>query len=610
MGKISESESIILPNVPAASGEQPAPGVPARKRRDKSGKQPFKRKKKSRLRTAFLLAVAVLVLGGGGFGVYRLFFYEAPVQIVTGTTVRDSITTVIEGSAVTSPTSFQMLTIPADGTVEDVFVSQGDAVEVGDPLYQLDTENVEEDIAAAEATIADYEDQLAELYECVGNLTVTAPFGGKVTDVLVEDGDEVGANTVLATLVDESRMRLELYCSVVYKDAVAAGMSAGVSIPQYMTELTGTVESVKDVSYITPEGAECFKVTVVLDNPGSLREGLEASATIDANGLQVRPSDAGTLEAWQTKTVTAKVSGTVTLRNLEEALVVSSGQVLAVIENDSYDSQISTLEKKIEAAGLSLEDLKETLEECSATAEVAGTVIFVRIAAGDEVAAGTSCMAVYNIETMEIEADINEIQNEYIKLGMEVTITKSGASSDQTFKGTVTEVSLEATASNGVAYFPTTITIASDGALSAGVYVTYAITAAQAENAVLAPAAAVKITTAGPCLFIQSDTEPENAVDLGGSIDVPAGFYAVPVETGMTSNNYVQIISGVGEGATVFVQYVSSGSGVAGSDQTSQTSENPFGSQNGFPGPPGDFSGGSSGGFSGGGGFPGGGPMG
>ncbi len=596
MGKNPEAETVVRPDTETADGNIPQQKEKRLKRRKSNDKPVFKKKKKIKARTIILLVLAVLVLGGGGYGIYKLFFYEEPVEIVTGTTVRDSITTVIEGTAVTSPTMFQMLTIPADGTIEEVFVTQSDTVEIGDPLYSLDTENVEEDIADAEATIADYEDQLEELYESVSYLTITAPFGGKLTEVFVEDGDELNTNTVLATLVDDSEMRLDLYFSVAYKDIIKTGMSAEVSISQYMTELTGTVESIKDVSYITAEGAECFKVTIVMENPGALSEGLEATASIIADGYDMRPADSGTLEAYQTKTITAKASGTVTFRNLEEALRVTNGQVLALIENDSYESQIETLEKKIDAANLNLEDLYETLDECSATAEVAGTVIFVRIEEGDEVTAGESCIAVYNTDTMEIEADINELQNEYITLGMEVTITKSGASSDQTFTGTITEVSLEATSSNGVAYFPTTITIESDGALSSGVYVTYSITAAQAENTVLAPSAAVKQTTAGTCLFIQSDTEPENAVDLGEGV-VPDGFYAVVVETGMSSNNYVQIISGVDEDVTVFEQYVSTGSGVAGSDETSESQDTDFSQM-----PGGDFpSGGMQGGFSGGG---------
>jgi multidrug resistance efflux pump len=239
--KISETESIILPNVPAISGEKPAQEPSVRKRREKTGKQQFKKKKKNKLRTIVLLVVAVLVLGGGGYGVYRLFFYEEPVEVVTGTTVRDTIETLIEGTAVTSPTSFQMLTVPVDGVVDKVFVSQGDTVEVGDPLYSIDGDSIEEDLADLEATIADYEDQLAELYESVDSLTISAPFSGKLLDVAVENGDEVGASTAVATLVDDSKMILELYYSVAYRDYITKGMDAEVSISQYMTTLSGTV---------------------------------------------------------------------------------------------------------------------------------------------------------------------------------------------------------------------------------------------------------------------------------------------------------------------------------------------------------------------------------
>ena len=597
MGKNS-AETVVKPDAEtgAAGSEQPD-----RWRKKEKRARPVFKSKKFRARTIILPVVAVLILGGGAYGIYKLFFYEAPVEIVTGTTVRDSITTVIEGSAVTSPTSFQMLTVPVDGVVDEVYVSQGDTVEVGDPLYTIDSDSIEDDIADLDATIADYEDQLSDLQESVNSLTINAPFSGKLLNVTVENGDEVGASTSIATLVDDSRMLLDLYFSVGYRDYIETGMSAEVSLAQYMTTLEGIVTGIKDVSYITPEGAECFKVTIAVDNPGTLTEGMEATATISSVGLLMSPADAGMFRYNQTKTISAGVSGEITLHSLDDSLRVSSGELLAVIDNDSYDSQMTTLEKKINSANLSLEELNEDLADCAATADVAGTVIFVRLEAGDEVSAGTSSMAIYNTDTMKIEADINEVQNEYIKLGMEVTITKSGASADQTLTGTITEVSLEATSSNGVAYFPTTITIESGGALSAGVYVTYSITAAQAEDAVLAPAAAVKRTTEGSCLFIQSDTEPANAARLGEDV-VPDGFYAVPVEVGLTSNNYVEITSGVEQGVTVYIQTVSTGSSVSGSDQTSETSNDysqmmPNDFPSGMQGGPG----GNSGGFSGGG---------
>jgi multidrug efflux pump subunit AcrA (membrane-fusion protein) len=217
-----------------------------------------------------------------------------------------------------------MLTVPVDGTVKEVYVKQGDQVEVGDFLYDLDTESIEENIAELESTIADYESQLSELNENVSSLTVSAPFTGKLTNVTVNDGDEVSGNTMLATLVDDSKMQLDLYFSVAYKGSISKGMQADVSIPQYMAELKGTVTAIKNVSYITGEGAECFKVTITVDNPGSLTKGLEATATITSGGTVMSPSDAGTLDYYQTKTITAGVNGTISLQNLEESLKVSS----------------------------------------------------------------------------------------------------------------------------------------------------------------------------------------------------------------------------------------------------------------------------------------------
>lgn len=539
------------------------------KSKNKSGNQ-FKKSKKFTVKKLILILLAITVAGGGGYGIYKLFFYEEPVQMITGKTVRDSITTVIEGSAVTAPTRFQMLTIPVDGVVETVNVSQGDKVEVGDLLYTIDTADVQADIDDMEATISDYEAELETYNENIGNLTISAPFSGKLISVNTEEGDSVNSGSTLATIIDDSKMTLSLYFSYAYEDYITKGMSADVSIPDYMSTITGTVGSIEKVSYISDEGAACFKVNIVVDNPGSLSEGLEATATVTSSGITMDPSASGTLEYYRESDITAEVSGKIARLNMVDFMTVNSGEVLAVIDNDDYAKQLESLQNKIKSSRTNLAELQETLADCTATAEVAGTVIFVRIESGDEVDQGSSCMAIYNTDTMEIEADINETDIEYITVGMEVEITKSG-SSGSSFTGTVTEVSLEATASNGVATFPVTISIPSDGGLSAGVYVSYSITAAQASDVVLAPIAAIKSTAKDKCLFIQADTKPDNAVDLGEGV-VPDGFYAVPVTTGLTSNQYVEITSGVEEGVTVFERYVVT-SNTAGSDKTSESSD-------------------------------------
>ena len=114
----------------------------------------------------------------------------------------------------------------------------------------------------------------------------------------------------------------------------------------------------------------------------------------------------------------------------------------------------------------------------------------------------------------------------------------------------------------------------------------------------------------GTCLFVKADAAPDNAVELEDGV-VPDGFYAVPVETGVSNSQYVRILSGVEEGVEVFTRYQQAAPN--GGDTTSQGEE-----PSDFPGggemP--DFSGGEMPDFGGGmpggmgGGMPGGGPMG
>jgi HlyD family secretion protein len=553
---------------PSRAKRQP----PFGKKKDAPGGA-FKKSKKFTVKKLILLILIAAVLLGGGYGIYKLFFYVEPEQIVTGETKKDSIETTISGTATTQPTTFQTLTVPIAGTVKEVYVSQGDKVAVGDVLYSIDTTSLDVDVASLESTIEDYQTQLKAYQEDISNLTISAPFSGKLTDVTTAYvGDDINTGITVATLIDDSTMKLSLYFSDTYWGKITKGMTADVSIPTYMSTLTGTVTSVDDVDYVTSEGAQCFKVTISLDNPGSLTSGLDATATITNSGMTMSPSDSGKLEYTQSKSITTAVKGTIAKLNMKDSQRVSSGDVLMVISNSDYADQSANLEKKIQSSDLNLQDLEDEVADCTPTATVAGTVIFISIEAGKDVKSGTSAMAIYNTDTMKIVADIGENDNDYITEGMSVAITKSG-SSTKSFTGTVTKKSLEASASNGVASFETTITIQSDGELSPGIYVTYTITAAQASNVVLAPIAAIQETTKGTCLFIKSDTKPDNAVDLGENVEIPDGYYAVVVETGLTSNDYVEITSGVSEGVTVFERYIKLNT-ATNSDETSKTSDN------------------------------------
>ena len=583
---------------------------------------PKKTRRKFPIKRAVALVVAAAVVVGGGFGIKTLFFQNETQTALTETTTYGSLSTVIEGTGTTMPADSVTYTTASTTEITGVYVSAGDTVEAGDLLYTQDDSELDEEIeeyqdelTELQNTLSDASDQLSELNERLSDLKVTAPFSGRITDVTVRTGDTVGSGTKLATLVDDSKMTLTQYFSYAYEDQVYVGMKAGVSIASLMTTLDGTVTEIKKVDRVTAEGTRCFAVTVTLDNPGALTEGMSgAGYLLTDGGEKLYPAVEGTLEPYASEDITATESGKLTAVNVDDYETVTAGTTLFVIDGSDLEDQVETTQRSITQTQEKITQTQEKITEAEekrsdyqVTAEISGKIIMVGVQEGESPRqAGQTAVTLYNLDAMTITANIDELDIDNITMGMEVDITQSGAESDTHYTGTVTAISYEATNTNGVAYFPITITIPSEGALSAGVNVSYTITVGDESEGVLAPIAALKSTSEGTCLFVKADTRPDNAVDLEDGI-VPDGFYAVPVETGVSNSQYVRILSGVEEGVEVFTRYQQAAP--SGGDTTSESGE-----EQEFQGM-GDFSGGRPSGMEQGGGMMpggnmGGGPMG
>ena len=562
-----------------------------------------------------LLAVVAAAVAGGAVGVRQLFFSQEERTALTERTTYGSLATTIEGTGTTVPADSVTYTAASDSEITGVYVSAGDTVEAGQLLYTQDSteldeqiETYQDEITELENTLSDAQSQLADLNESMAALSVTAPFSGRITDVTAEVGDSVNAGTKLATLVDDSQMTLTQYFSYAYEDQVYVGMEAGISVASLMRTIEGTVTEIKKVDRVTTEGTRCFAVTVTVENPGALTEGMSGAGYLVADsGEKLYPAVEGTLEYYASKDIVAEVGGELTAVNVSDYESVSKGKVLFSVDGSDLEEQVESVERsitqtqeKITQAQEKITQTEEQRVDYNVTAEISGKVIMVGVQEGESPRqAGQTAVTLYNMDSMTITANIDELDIDNISMGMEVDVTQSGAETDTHYTGTVTEISYEATNSSGVAYFPITITIPSDGALSAGVNVSYTITVGDESEGVLAPIAALQSTTEGVCLFVKAESRPDNAVDLEEGV-VPDGFYAVPVETGVSNSQYVRILSGVEEDVEVFTRYQQAAP--SGGDTTSQGESGQ--EMEGMP----DFSGGGMpGGMQGG---MGGGPMG
>ena len=497
-----------------------------------------------------IAAILLKLLGGGSGG--------GESQVVTDVVQYGAITSTVEGSGLTRAKSSETITITTAGTVTDVLVTEGQQVTAGTPLFTIDSPAAESAVQKARSDVEGYEKQLSQAQKDIAGLNLSAPYPGKLMKtVTLNPGDPISKGSTVAELNDDTRLRLEQYYSYAYAGDLYAGQTVNVSIPSLMTSIPGTVEAVHMVSRITPEGSELFSADILVENDGALTAEMAASATVTVNGETVYPYEAGKLEYYRTSELKSTVDGTVISSNLVDYLQVTPGQVLVRIDGEESESQMFTIQQNLDTAREELQTAEKNLANCKAVAPIDGMVIGLTIQPGDEIPANTTVVTVSDTSTVVISANVDERNISYIKPGMSVELDQWGTPAF----GTVETVSLSSTVNNGVATYPITISADNaEGTLQVNSYVNYTITASENDNCLVLPLQCVRTVsqedgTTVNVVFVESSQRPENAIDTPTlTEEIPDGFWAVPVEIGISDNFNVEIKSGVEEGTVVFTQ--------------------------------------------------------
>lgn len=546
---------------PATSGSvtpvpPPKPKKPAGKGRQKIVKR------------LIALGVAAAILGGGGFALYRFLtdddselgeIYSQPAEIGT-------IQSKVSGRGSARAKESAAITLTQSGVVQEVFVTGGQTVMAGDPLYTIYSE-------AAEKQLSEAQEEMDRLLEEANNLTVRAPFAGKLIDVEEFQIDQqVGEGTKVATLVNDKKLKLSLYFSYAYEGEIWAGQSVDVSIPAVMKTFTGRVEKVNRVSFISPEGAVHFEAEIVFDNPGTLTAGMDASAVLTASdGSEIYPYENGQTQFYETRDIITKAAGPVAGQgNLLNYANVSAGEELLYLGS-------STIDEKIQAQQVKLDEAQEAMADFNAVAPIDGTVTSCNLVEGQEVKSGDTVIMISNNVTMLVTINVNDQNISFIKPGSYVELKDWN---DNVFQGLVTSIDMSGSqggdsmmggGSGGGTNYPVTLTVDNfSGALMEGMTLQYSFVTSESAECVLVPTSCVKYFSdqeGNRCkvVFVQRDEAPEELPELiypelqpGQARDYPTqeeGYYPVVVETGIADTQNVEIVSGVEAGDMVFINY-------------------------------------------------------
>ncbi len=554
------NETLTPPVQEEQMPQQAPPAPPAPKKKKIS---PKLRKRIILAAVAVVIVVAVVVL------MYRFLTSSSDSVTINDAVVQvNSITSTVEGSGTAKAKDSSTITLTTAGTVVDVYVSEGQYVEQGTPLFTVDSPNAESAVVNARSQLQAKQTELDNLIEAANSLTVTAPFAGKIMlgeNTRYEAGDPISPGTTIATLVDDRTLRLEQYYSYAYENDIYAGQEVMVSIPAVMEQRPGKVEAVHKVSRISPEGSKLFLVEVTLQNPGTLTADMAASAVITSNGQSIYPYEQGKLQYNRTQEVQVKAEGDVIRCDLLDYMDVEAGQVLMQIDGADNELALYNAQEALRTAQEDLQKAEQNLQNLNAVAPISGTVMGLAISPGQEFDANTTVITISDTSTITVTAQVDERNISNVKAGMSVTINQWGVE----FTGIVDSISLTPEMNNGAAFYPATITVDNSmgaetgNSLVPGSSVTYSLVASQSDGCLVLPIQCVKYipnpnSETGEnmsVVFLKTDTAPENAVEGvdGASLGVPAeGYYPVPVETGISDKYNVEIISGLNEGDTVF----------------------------------------------------------
>ena len=503
--------------------------------------------------------VTLVILAVIGALLFKLFGgkTEAEKQVVTDFVQYGAITAKVEGSGLTKAKSSESISITTAGTVLEVMVTEGQEVTAGTPLFTVDSPAAQAAVQKARSQVEGYEKQLSAAQKDIAGLNLAASYPGKLMEVAtLNPGDTISKGQTVAKLNDDTRLRLEQYYSYAYAGELKVGQTVDVSIPALMTTVPGRVEAVHMVSRITPEGSKLFSAEILVENEGALTADMAASATAVVNGETVYPYEPGKLAYYRTGELQSTVNGTVISSSLVNYLQVSAGQVLVRIDGEDSESEIFTIEQNLETAREELEKAEKNLANCNAVAPIDGKVIGLTIQPGDEINTQQPILTISDTSSLIVNATVDERNISYIKPGMMVDLDQWGNAA----MGIVESVSLSSTVNNGVATYPMVVSMDNmEGMIQVNSNIQYSLIASQNDNCLILPIQAVRTVSledgSSATVVYVSGERPDNALDgVMADEEIPDGFWAVPVEIGISDTYNVEITSGAEEGTEVFTQ--------------------------------------------------------
>jgi len=455
----------------------------------------------------WIVVIVVVVVGGLGFAGYRYIGgqqqarAEAQASMETAVVRRDTLRVTVDATGSLAPQAEVSLAFASSGLVTEVFVEEGQQVEAGQPLAQLDTDDLALQVTKAEISLREVELQLETLLEPPDQADIE-----KAQDTI----DQAAASLQLAQ-IDYRTAQNSVAANETLEDAQSAYEEALHDYDYWLSEYN-------------EHGADYWFVDKAQEALDDARLALNRAQQQASQQLQ---SASNSLE-----------SAADTYRQAQndlEALLAGADE-----------SDVEAAQLQVDQARAALEQARLQLEQATLTAPIAGTVTTLNVQPGEMASAGQAAVVVISdLSVLTVDVYLDETDVAQVVIGQEALVSVD-AFPDAELTGEVAYIALVAETQSGVVLYPVTVRLSpTDPSTSsgqgfpvrAGMTADVEIITASQENALLVPLRAVH--TEGGQSYVNR---------LSGH-----QLEQVEVELGLMTDTEVEIASGLAEGEVVIV---------------------------------------------------------
>ena len=478
-------------------------------------------------------------------------FAAAAAEVQSYAVTTGTIHTTVSGTGVLAEEDLEALSVPDGVEVLEVTVEAGDTVKQGDLLATVDMATVMTALADLQEQMADLDDSIHDAKGETVSSTIKAGISGRVKRIFAEKDMDVSAcmaeHGALAVLSLDGYMAADLETRELHKgDAVTVVREDGKTI-------RGTVDS-----------AAGGKATVLVTDNGPMFDE-EVTVTLE-DGTEVGKAK---LYIHNPLAVTG-YAGTIRSVNTRENASVSAYSGLFSLKDTSFSANYDTLLRQRSELEETLLELLTLYRDGALLAPMDGVVSSVEFDAEGETAAatptasaaayasyyggtaaaatasasttpvdGTAVLTLYPDLAMSITISIDETDILALKEGQDAEVEVSSVGEDL-FPGTVTAISKAADTSTGVTLYSAEVTLDKAPGMLSGMTASVDVKIEGVENAMIVPVAALHQTR--NTTFVYTAYDPETK-QYGGRKEVT---------TGMQNDDYVEILSGLEIGDTVY----------------------------------------------------------